>query len=240
MKRVFTFSFLIIFLLQTGLSQERNDSVNRILFRGLVMDASTLSPLSNSQIVINRIFSSISGSDGTFAFYVFRNDTVVFSNLGYKPAVLYVSDTLIASEFITGVYMHTDTLAIGEVVIVPQFPNLKSEIMNARSKTPEVFNNAKYNVAVSAYQARNSQGSLGTADDNYAAIMQQQKDDAYSKGMVPSDKIAAISPLLLVPVAYLLMHGTPEKPVPMKQPLTGYEVDQIHKKYLKTHKKRDK
>lgn len=238
MKPFFTILFSILFLFQTGFSQERNDSINRILFRGLVMDASTLSPLSNSQIMINRAFSSISGSDGAFAFYVFRNDTVVFSNLGYKPTVLYVSDTLAASEFITGVYMHTDTLAIGEVVIIPQFPNLKSEILNARSKTPDVFNNAKYNIAVSAYQGRNSQGSLGTADDNYAVIMQQRKDDAYSKGMVPSDKIAAISPLLLIPAAYLLIQGPPEKPVPMKQPLTGYEVDQIHKKYLETLQKR--
>jgi len=238
MKRIFILILLICIIIQTGLSQEKENAGIRILFRGLVMDASTFSPLANSQIDINRAFSSVSDEDGTFSFYVNRHDTVVFSSLGYKPVILYVSDTLTGREFNAGIYMHTDTLSIGEVVIVPRFTNLKSEILNARSKTPSTMENARYNVAVSAYQGRNSQNKLGDPADNYAHLRQKQKINAYEKGGIPSDQIVGISPLLLIPAAYLLIKGIQEKPAPLSPQLNDSDIDQIQKKYLETLKHR--
>lgn len=238
MKSIFFIILSVCILNQAGFSQGKENAGIRILFHGLVMDANTLSPLTNSQIMINRTFSSVSSDDGTFAFYVNRNDTVVFKSLGYKATILYVSDTLIGREFIAGVYMHTDTLSIGEVVIVPRLINLKSEILNARSKTPTTFDNARYNVAVSAYQGRNSQSKLGDPATNYTHLSQKQKVDAYERGGIPSDKMVGLSPLLLIPAAYLLIHGLPEKPAPLKPQLSDQEVDQIQKKYLETLKQR--
>jgi hypothetical protein len=46
--------------------------------------------------------------------------------------------------------------------------------------------------------------------------------------------MVGLSPLLLIPAAYLLINGLPEKQVPMKSNLTRQELDQIHKKYLET------
>lgn len=238
MKSIFFIILSVCILNQAGFSQGKENAGIRILFHGLVMDANTLSPLANSQIMINRAFSSVSSDDGTFAFYVNRNDTVVFKILGYKATILYVSDTLIGREFIAGVYMHTDTLSIGEVVIVPRLINLKSEILNAKSKTPTTFDNARYNVAVSAYQGRNSQSKLGDPATNYTHLSQKQKIDAYERGGIPSDKMVGLSPLLLIPAAYLLIHGLPEKPAPLKPQLSDQEVDQIQKKYLETMKQR--
>jgi len=238
MKSIFFLILSICILNQAVFSQEKGNAGIRIIFHGLVMDANTLSPLANSQIMINRTFSSVSSDDGTFAFYVNRNDTVVFNSLGYKATILYVSDTLTGREFIAGVYMHTDTLSIGEVVIVPSLRNLKSEILNARSKTPTTFDNARYNVAISAYQGRNSQGKLGDPASNYALLSQKQKIDAFERGGIPSDKMVGLSPLLLIPVAYFLIHGLPEKPAPLKSQLSDQEVDQIQKKYLETLKRK--
>ncbi|MCE5346430.1 MAG: hypothetical protein LLG13_09105 [Bacteroidales bacterium] len=214
------------------------DAGTKITFRGLVMDASTLAPIANSQISINRLFSFISGKDGSFLFYVNKNDTVIFRSLGYKPAVFLVSDTLKGREFNAGIYMHSDTVSIGEVVIIPRFTNLRSEIMNAESKTPSTFDNARYNVAVSGYQGRNSQNSLGTPTDNYALLVQKQKIDAYERGGIPSEKIVSISPLLLIPAAYLLLKGLPGQPEQMNPHLTNQEVDQIHKKYIETQNRK--
>lgn len=238
MKRVFFLILSICFIIQSGLSQEKENAGIRILFHGLVMDASTLSPIANSQIMINRDSFSVSDNNGKFAFYVNRNDTVVFKSLGYKSTIMYVSDTLAGREFLAGIYMNSDTLSIGEVVIVPRFINLKSEILNSRSKTPATMENARYNVAVSAYQGRNSQRKLGDPATNYELLRQKQKVDAFEKGGIPSDKIAGISPLLLIPAAYLLIHGVPEKPAPLKPQLTDREVEQIQKKYLETLKRR--
>ena len=238
MKHFFFIVFSICVIIQSGFSQVKEYRGTGILFHGLVVDANTFSPIANSQIMINNSFLSVTGADGTFAFIVNSNDTVLFKSLGYKPITFFVSDTLTGREFITGIYMQTDTLSIGEVIIVPKFTNLRSEIMNAGRKTPSTMENAKYNVAVSAYQGRNATGKLGDPASNYDILRQRQKTEASEKGGIPSDKMIGISPLLLIPAAYLLIQGLPDRPEPFKPELTKSEVDQIQKKYLETLRNR--
>jgi hypothetical protein len=238
MKRNFIGLVLFFGLFNCGFSQGSEKEGGMILFHGLVMDAKTESPLTGSQVTINRSFASVSDGEGKFAFYVNRSDTVVFSRLGYKSAVLFVSDTLSGKEFIAGIYLHTDTLSIGEVIIVPRLTNLKSELMNQRTEAGNETENAKYNLEVSAYQGRITQNKLGDPAINYELIRQKQRNDAYSKGQIPSDQIAGLSPLLLIPAAYLLMNGLPVKPAPFTPRLTEQEINQIHKKYVETLRQR--
>jgi hypothetical protein len=225
------FTFLII---KSGFCQVNTKSEVRIFFHGIVMDANTLLPVSNSQISINRDFTSVSATDGTFSFFVNRNDTVLFKHLGYKPTQFFVSDTLAGKDFVAGVFMKSDTLLIGEVVIIPRFINIKSQILNSPSKVPQTMNNAVYNVANAAYQGRTTQGKLGDPQTNYGLIQQRQKVQAFERGGIPSDKIVGISPLLLLPAAYLLVHGLPPSPAPLEQKLSDQEIKQIQKKYLES------
>ena len=233
MRKWLVVILLLFICLNTGYSQVTTKGSSKILFHGLVLDAITQTPLSNSHISINRSLFSISDLEGKFAFYVSRNDTVTFTRLGYKPAVMIVSDTLTGKEYIAGVYMHTDTLTIGEVIIIPRFSNLRSVLMNPRSEISPEEENARYNLEISAYQGRITQNKLGDPQSNYEILRQKQRINAYEKGGIPSDKIIGISPFLILPAAYLLIHGLPEKPAPFKPQLTDQEVRQIHEKYLK-------
>lgn len=231
--------FIAACFINSSASGQVNENTGiRIFFHGLVMDAGTFSPIGNSQISINRVFSSVSGNDGSFSFYVRRSDTVVFNSLGYKPTTLFISDTLSGKEFLAGVYMNSDTLNIGEVIIVPRFSSLKSEIMNSPGKTPAIMDNAKYNIAVSAYAGKNSISTLGDPASNYEMLRQRQKVNAYEKGGIPSERILGFSPLMLIPAAYLLIHGLPEKPAPYKPEITSREVDDLNKRYLEHIKKK--
>jgi hypothetical protein len=204
----------------------------------MVMDSKTLSPIPNSQILVNHEFSAVSSGNGNFSFYVNRNDTVLFKHLGYKSTFMFVADTLRGQEFIAGVYLNSDTLEIGEVIILPRFKNIKSEVLNARTKTSPQLENARYNVAISAYQGRTTTGKLGDPASNYQVLHERQKIDAFEKGGIPSDRIVGISPLLLLPAAYLLIHGPPEKPPAFEQELTDHELDLIREKYLETLKQK--
>ena len=68
----------------------------------------------------------------------------------------------------------------------------------------------------------------------------RQKVDAYERGGIPSDKIAGISPLMLIPAAYLLIHGLPEKPAAYgAETIQQDELDQIQKKYLRRRNNRN-
>jgi len=233
MKKIRLILLMILIYSSCGFSQRAKTQENKIIFSGIVRDASTLAPLPNSQIKINRSFVAVSDEEGTFSISVNRLDTIVFSILGYRPAYFYVSDTLTGREFMAGVYMKTDTLSMGEVIIVPRIQNLKYDIYKPPATSPEM-ENAKYNMAVSAYQGRMAITQLGDPESNYSVIQQRQRVNAYEKGMIPSDRIVGLSPLMLIPAAYLMINGFPEKPAPMKPNLTRQELDQIHKKYIET------
>jgi hypothetical protein len=233
MKKIWLILSMILIYSTGGFSQAEKTVDRRILFSGIIRDAGTLAPLPNSQIMIGRSLVSVSDEDGTFAIRVNRRDTIVFSLLGYQSAYFYVSDTLAGNEFMAGVYMKTDTLSIGEVIIMPRIQNLKYDIFKPPTTSPEM-ENAKYNMAVSAYQGRIAMTRLGDPASNYSIIQHKRLKDASEKGTIPSDRMVGLSPLLLIPAAYLLINGLPEKPAPMKSNLTRQELDQIHKKYLET------
>ncbi len=240
MKAISLTLLLLLLILKPVLSQEKEVLLKPLLFHGLVMDGSSLLPIGNVQVLINRKFSTTSGADGVFAFYVDRKDTVTFSILGYKNTELQISDTLKGDEFMAGIYLKSDTLEIGEVIILPRFRNLKSEIMNAQLPNSTQMDNAKYNVAISAYQGRTTVGSLGDPASNYALLSSRQKMLAYSKGGIPPDQMVAFSPLLLIPAAYLLIHGLPDKAPQYTQKLTDDEVKQIEQEYFKSLRKSKK
>ena len=239
MKRiVLIISSIFIFFLY-GSGQVKEDDDHQILLRGLVIDASTLSPVSNSQIMINSTFSSLSGVDGSFLLYVTQHDSVTFRSLGYKESVLHISDTLKGREFIAGIYLNSDTVYIGDVIIVPGYKNLKSEIMNAKSITTPDMENARYNVAVSAYQGKNSQSIMGDPIQNYAVLNQRQKTDAFEKGGIPSNNMVGLNAFLFIPAfAYMLLNKPDETVAPMPFHLSDQEVAQLHKKYLETRKQK--
>jgi hypothetical protein len=215
-----------------------NSPDSKLLFQGLVIDAKTEIPISGTQILINKYLFAVSDQTGKFAFYVNRGDTVLFERLGYKPASIIISDTLSAKEYLTGIFMQTDTVFIDVVIIVPRLQNLKSDLLKGKTETSREMENAKYNLAVSAYQGKMNQNKLGDPATNYQILRQRQSSDAYSKGQIPSDQIVGISPLLLIPAMYLLIHGMPEKPPPVRPEITDREINQIYQKYMETLNKK--
>ncbi len=236
MKRTACIIILCILTVFCVLPQESAKPEATLLFNGIVVDAATLKPIPGSQILINRFLLSVSDERGEFVFRVNKNDTVVFRVLGYKTTQFFVSDTLSGKEFTAGIYMYTDTISIGEVVILPRLINLKSEMLKPIPVSTPELENAKYNLAVSAYQGRYGQNKLGDPESNYDVLRRKQRVDASEKGGIPSDRILGLSPLMLIPAAYLLLNGFPEKPPVMKPDITPHEIDQINKKYLENLK----
>jgi hypothetical protein len=237
MKRLLSLLPVFVIISLPGFSQVKAGEAV-ILFHGLILDAATEEPLPHSQIFINRIFTSISDAEGKFAFYVSRKDTVVFRSVGYKQAIMNISDTLRGKEFLAGVFMHADTVTIGEVVIFPRMSSIRSDLLGPPSQASRQMENARYNIAISSYQGKVNTGKLGDPTMNYESLRQQQKDNAYSKGQIPADKIVGLSPLLLIPAAYLLIHGLPEKPSAVRPVVTDQEVELIREKYLETIRKK--
>lgn len=225
-------SIIIAFVFNSVFSQDKDNTAIRILFQGKVFDAGSLLPLTDTRLSVNDKFASVSRADGSFAVYLNVNDTLAFNRIGYRPAMMVISDTLVGKQYIAGIFMTADTLDIGEVIIVPRNSSLRSEIMYSRSKTSPEIENARNNVAVSAYQGRTTTGKLGDPASNYQVLRQQQKINAFEKGGIPSDRIAGISPFMLLPAAYLLFNGFPERPASFSPDISDDELDRIMEEYL--------
>ncbi len=238
MKKLIYISILTAFFLEPVPAQLGNPSDRRVVFQGIVRDASQLIPLQNTQVFVNRSFISSTDSAGSFSLLVNRRDTLEFRMLGYKPAFIMVNDTLPGREFMAGVYLNSDTISIGEVIIIPRLAKLKSDLLNPRQPLNQEEENARNNLAIAAYQARVTTGSLGDPLSNYEVIKQQHRTEAYEKGQIPSSRMVGISPLLIVPALYLMINGLPQKPAPAKSDLTGEEIKQIQKRYLESVRKK--
>ena len=233
-KKISLILFVICFFITPCLCQQVRTSGDRVLFRGVVIASSNKSRLAYSSIFINRSFSAISGEDGTFSFYAHRNDTILISNLGYKSSSFIVSDTLKGREFLTGIFLESDTVEIGEVIIVPKLANLKAEMMKPGVGASTQLENARTNISIASYQGRTGQGKLGDPKSNYELVKHRQKINAFEKGGIPSDKIAGINPLMLIPAVYLLMHGLPEKPDPPPVSVSNKEIEELNNRYLES------
>jgi len=236
MKRAVSLSFF--FLIFYTANSQQIPAESRILFRGVVISSPSQERLSGSQIYLNRIAHASSRSDGTFSFYANRLDTIVFTMLGYKPVSLIVSDTLRSREFLTGVYLQSDTIEIGEVIIVPRFNNLKAEMMNPRIEQNARLENAKSNITIASYVGRTSQPRMGDPNINYQILRNKQMRAAYEKGGIPSDQMVGISPFLLIPAAYLLIHGLPEAPRPPDPNISQRDLDELNRLYFQMLKKK--
>ncbi len=236
------YACLIIILLAVNagslFSQITGPPQKQVLLTGIVRDASTLEPLNNSQIIINGRFRALSDEEGSFSLQVNRQDTILFSLLGYKNEILYVGDTLTGPEFVAGVFMTSDTLSIGEVVIIPRLQSLKSDILKPPAYSTPQLENAKYNLEVAGYTGRVTTGSLGDPSSNYSLLRERFRTNAYEKGTIPSDHIAGLNPLLIAPALYLLMKGLPDNPQPFRSRLTKEELARIHKLYLEQSRKK--
>jgi len=232
MRSVVFLTVILISVTIISSAQQPGLSGRPVLFRGVVVDAETRMRIPDTKIYINGNQKALSGADGTFSFFAGHNDTVVFNSMGYKQVSFIVSDTLRASEFLAGIYLKPDTISIGEVIILPRNRSLKTELMNPPSPSDIKTEYARNNVNVAAYQGRTGQFKLGDPAMNYEVLRQKQKAEAYEKGGIPSDRIAGISPLLLLPAAYLIMHGPPELPEPPEPEISQKELDELNKIFL--------
>lgn len=198
-----------------------------ILFHGIIIDAETQQPLAGAHFIISSGVAGASDSRGMVSFFARHSDTITFTSIGYKKFLLVIGDTLLAREYVAGIYLSTDTLYIPAVIVMPRLGNIRAEIMSSKPPVNDEMANASYNLKLSAYQGLTTAAALGDPDANYELLRQKQRLDAYEKGMVPSDKMFVFSPFTLIPLVYVLAKGLPEEPLPPAPYMSERELQQI-------------
>ncbi len=116
---IFSFVFFLIFAFTSnnGLqAQTKNSHVVGI--NGILMSSDTLEPVPDAQILSHdNYLGSFSDTSGRFYITVSRDDSLMFSSLGYITKIVPVTDSLLQLKQPITFYMTLDTVLIHEIVI---------------------------------------------------------------------------------------------------------------------------
>lgn len=112
-------------IVQSQTLQTINENQNLVQFSGITITADSLNPVPFTRIrdVTSRR-GTTSDVNGYFSFVAHRNDTVVFTALGFKPATFVIPDSITRQRYSLIQLMTADTLTLAEAIIFP-WPTLE-------------------------------------------------------------------------------------------------------------------
>jgi hypothetical protein len=170
-------------------STQSNDK-DLIQFSGVVVEADSLKPVPFTKIIIkNSNRGTVADYYGYFSFVAQKNDTLVFSAIGYKRSQFVIPDTLTANKYSIIQVLHSDTITLRTVIIYP-WPTkeqFKEVFMNMPIPDDDLAR-AKKNLEQQAmrdqYDAMTMDGSM-----NYKATQQQYQTKLYYAGQYPPNNL---------------------------------------------------
>ena len=125
---------------------------------------------------------------GIFSIISIPGDTIFFSAIGYKSTLLTVPSLIGGNHFITDVMMVTDTIMIGEVLVLPwkTYSEFKRAVLENKPVDPLV-ENMEFNLALVEQQIWSDMRS--TPGQAYRYTMQQMSDNLYTRGQTPYNNL---------------------------------------------------
>lgn len=187
MKKVILIGALIVFACLRASGQEEQ-KVKFIQIDGLTNDEHG-SPVPGVSIWSKHLHrGAASDSRGIFSIISIPGDTVFFSAIGFKSTLLTIPSNLAGTNYITDVRMITDTILIGEVMVLPwkTYSEFKRAVLENKPEDP-MMKNMQYNLALVEQQIWSDMRS--TPGQGYRYTMQQMSDNLYTKGQGPVNNL---------------------------------------------------
>ncbi|RXQ96767.1 hypothetical protein EO244_03810 [Ancylomarina salipaludis] len=187
---------LVFFFPKDSKSQKYN--LDSIFFTGAVMDQADLKGLPYAHFRVNKKRGGTTNEYGRFSFWVNSGDTIQYSFVGYHGVQVVVSDTLQQEDYLFGVFLTKDTIALQEVLILPRFGDFKEAFMNAKVNTPE-YVRAKNNINSATYEALTQKPTKMDAKANTDLLIRNHVNAIENKTMIPTEMTAGVSTTRTLP-----------------------------------------
>jgi len=237
MKLLLTLLLITFLLIKPFELFSQSQKQELILLHGAVLDAGNQKSLANVHYMINDSSAGVSDAQGKFSMFLNRQDTVRFSYLGYTPFELVLSDTLQGRSFVAAIFLETDTLNVGEVIVIPRLGDLRSEFRALQSPVSQEYINARNNIETATWQGLTSSATLGDPQTNFELLRRKQVITASEMGGFPSDRMLNMNLISVLPAAiYLLSNGLPEKEAPPEPYVSPRELEKMIELYKKKYK----
>ncbi len=196
-KLIFCCAIILAFVFskETKAQKFNRDS---IFFTGAVMDQADLKGLPYAHFSVNKKRGGTTNEIGRFSLWVNSGDTIKYSFVGYNDVNVVVNDSLQREDYLFGVFLSKDTIALQEVLILPRFGDFKEAFKYAKVNTPE-YVRAKNNVNSATYEALTKRPKTMDAKANTDLLIRQHVSAIENKTMVPTEMIAGVSTARTLP-----------------------------------------
>ena len=228
---------IILLFFPCVLSSQLIENDRYILLHGIVMDAKTREPIPNVHYVLNNTYGNITDQEGEFSVYMTRDDTIRFTYVGYQDFVYSPADTLAEEAYTAGIFMQSDTLALGEVVVIPRLPDLRTDILSDPPRISPEIKNAVGNLEVAVYQGVMSKRELDYPRANYYSLKRQQVLDAFEKGTLPPEWMVGLN-ILAFPGFVRSSRGPADRPEPPRPSVSREDINRMKRIYQEKSRER--
>ncbi len=187
MKCAIYTTLLIIILFGNILVAQTNE--NKILLTGVVVTGENLTPLPYTNIIINESTGTSSDESGYFAFKADKNDTIIFSAVGFKNGRFIVPGDLKGTHYSIVQIMTNDTIYLRETIIYPwkSYEEFGEELVTMQPP-PTDDDRARANLEQAQLYERYTNIFMD-GEANYKYQQQLYSEKAYFGGQIPPYQI---------------------------------------------------
>ena len=181
-------TLLIFILFGNILVAQTNES--KILLTGVVVTGEKLTPLPYTNIiVVNQNTGTSTDEKGYFSFRADKNDTILFSAVGFKKGSFIVPEDLIGSHYSMVQIMTNDTVYLRETIIFPwkSYEEFGNDLVTM-NPPPTDDDRAKNNLEQAQLYERYTNIYMD-GEANYKYQQQLYSEKAYFGGQIPPYQI---------------------------------------------------
>jgi len=183
------YTTLLIFILFGNLLVAQTDE-RKILLTGVVVTGENLTPLPYTNIIIiNENTGTTTNEKGYFSFKANKNDTIIFSSVGFKDGRYVIPENLTGSHYSIVQIMTNDTVYLRETIIYPwkTYEEFGKELVTMHPP-PTDNERAKNNLEQAQLYERYTNIYMD-GEANYKYQQQLYSEKAYFGGQVPPFEI---------------------------------------------------
>lgn len=115
-----SFAIFILCIILGSKTYAQVDNEELIQFSGIVVTADSIRPVPYTNIVIKNTWrGTVADYYGYFSFVAHKNDTLIFSSVGYKKIEFVIPDTIHNDRYSLIQVMSNDTIMLSQTVIYP-------------------------------------------------------------------------------------------------------------------------
>jgi len=183
MKNYLAILLLILLINPLGSLFGQVKNKDLVQFTGVVVTGDSLDPVPFAHIIVkNTNRGTITDYYGFFSFVARKNDTIIFTSVGYKRGLFVIPDTITDNKYSLIQIMTTDTVLLKETVIYP-WPSVEQfkQAFLSLDVPDDDYERAMKNLALAELKER-AQYTPMDGSTNYRNYMQQQTSRLYYVG----------------------------------------------------------